>query len=199
MVALEVGRQTAVKGFAPGSTALRFELLHGLVEHGQRPLTLKSHLRRLLRSRLTSEPFLALRPIQRQPFLTPATCLRGGRPALAQHRVPERFKQKRSEPASAGVGPGDETAFDQLREEGLGEILRLGWRMAGSTRECVERIPIGAAELFQGLAGGAGASLTRGQNHAPVRGRKRGAATAAFVNSGITRGWEAGSHAADAA
>ncbi len=61
----------------------------------------------------------------------------------------ERREQERAEPALARIPPRQDLLVEQVEEELLREVLGLLLPMALAAHECIERRPIGAAQLLQ--------------------------------------------------
>ena len=84
--------------------------------------------------------------------------------------VLERAKQKRAQSPLLTVGAAEGVVGEQVREEALHQVLRVGGRVTVSAHEGVQRRPVRLAELAQRLLGGgrrlAFQSLA---HHAPVR------------------------------
>src|SRR5712692_9780184 len=81
----------------------------------------------------------------------------------------ERSEQERAELPLAAVGRADVVLFEQPREKLLSEILRVGQVVALAPNVSVKRVPIGMAELGQGLRGFRRRLLRRREHHAPMR------------------------------
>src|SRR5438128_5828361 len=111
-------------------------------------------------------------PVKRNQRSAAATFDRGGITALVGHEMLERSQKKRTQ-AALFLSHGLEIfAFQNQREEPLGEIFRLLWLSTLSPNKTINRPPISAAKIFQGRLCGRSGTF-RFQDHAPVGGSKR--------------------------
>ena len=62
--------------------------------------------------------------------------------------------------------------FEQPRKKFLGEVLRIFWSVAPLSNIRIEGVPVGAAQLFQGLGSARRVALPGREHDAPVSGLK---------------------------
>src|SRR5262245_64385620 len=102
-----------------------------------------------------------------EPHATPALA-GGGLVPFIRKEVLERRQQEIAKAAPAFFHVAQIPLFDQAREKFLCQILGLLHAVASATRVNVERIPVGAAELFEGVTGNDRFTQARRQHHTPV-------------------------------
>src|ERR1043166_2613872 len=112
--------------------------------------------------------------IERNRLLAAASLQRLG-PAMPIHdEILQRRQKKRAQAPLLLVGPAQGIPFDEMFEETLDDVLRIGWRIAAPPDEGVERRPIGFAENGKRPSRGfIRAGLSCLQHDGPVRRLKR--------------------------
>ena len=120
---------------------------------------------------LLQEARLGRRPVHAEDLAAAAFLGSGFVPLVGQ----KTFEHHQQEGAELALCPGDGMQIvlvQQPREELLGEVLGIGRAVALAADVGVKRMPIGAAEGFEGRGRLRGWLLARREHHRPVRGQE---------------------------
>jgi hypothetical protein len=94
-------------------------------------------------------------------------------PFVRQEMV-EAGEQEGTEPPLRTVGFGELAPLEQAGEKRLGQVLGIRRRMTATPDKGVERIPVGAAQVRQGLPRVGGVAASRGRHQRPACRQERG-------------------------
>src|SRR5205814_2042531 len=162
----QVEEGPATRGGVFGAQAVQ-----GILDLQQGPALVKD---RVGRSRVfggfQGVTFFGIELIEGEDGLASAALECGGALMFVREEVLEGRQEKRAESTRLRVRPGHKTTFQQIGEESLRQVLRVRGRMPESAEERIERIPIGAAKLFQSGPSAGLTAISGGQHYAPVRG-----------------------------
>ena len=114
-----------------------------------------------------------------------AALLRGRAVPRVGQEVLHRRQQPGAEPPAVGVGVGQVVLLDQAGEEPLREVERLVGVIAPAAHEGVQRVPVQAAKLAQGLARLGRGGLAGGGDESPAGGREVAGAGERRVQGGV--------------
>ena len=111
--------------------------------------------------------------VQRKHALPAAAFLRLRFVPFVGHEMFHGREQKGAEPSALPVGLGHPVSLQQAGEELLRQILGIGRRAAATAGVGIERIPVGLAQVSQGVVGARGVAVPGRQHHRPMGGDKQ--------------------------
>ena len=118
------------------------ETVQNVFEQRERPPPVEGLLRRFIARGLDLILLFSAFETERQRRLRPSPFLGMFARPLVRDEVLERGEQKRSKPTPLRISISECLFFEDSREEGLGEILRLVGRVPRSAEIRVERVPV---------------------------------------------------------
>ena len=143
-----------------------------LVQDHQRPAPLKDFLERSVRHQLQRIPLFRRSLLEGNERDAPAALGRFGPVPFVGQEMVDGDHEERTELAFAPVHLRQVVLVQQPEEELLREVLRVVRLVTPLPHVGIERVPVGAAELFQGFLR-AGRRVVPGRKHdAPVGGGK---------------------------
>jgi hypothetical protein len=154
------------------SQHLSFKPLQDVAQHGHCPSAFVEPLGRQFVSYLAGVPAFGFQPVDRDGYAAaPALSSTVALSLMSQKMLAGRHKE-RSELAFLTIRRGEVAFLDQARNETLDHIARFLLVASFAPDECVERIPIGPAQVSERLTSFSWVTSARGQNNAPASGLK---------------------------
>ncbi len=154
--------------------AAQFEFLAqpppGAVEQGQGETAVELAVGGAFVRRFECQSRLGVLGVERNQFHRATALERGGIAVRVMKMMIERGEQKCAKAAAAGIGVLEQAAFEQVREETLGQIARGFGGVTPAADMRVERKPVGLAKGGQSLAGAGRGGMARSQHEAPAGG-----------------------------
>jgi len=144
-----------------------------MIEDGKGPAAFKEFFRGGVIDGLVGVARLGSSGFKGKNVHSTAALLGAGPVEFVGKKVLQRTEQKRTEAAFGAIDGSERMLFEKRDEEGLDEVFRIRRGQPSSAGVGIERIPVGAGEVFEGPRGGGIAALG-GENERPARGEKVG-------------------------
>jgi len=153
-----------------GGLVFGAEVSGGLVEHGESPTAIEDLFGIRFGDRFNLVTLFSFEFIQGNEGPAPTTFLgMGAGPFMGQEMLHDT-EEPGTKAALGGISSVEQPPGEKLSEKFLGEFFGGFGIITAATDISVQRIPIGAAEVFEGMIGLGGKRISGVADHAPVGG-----------------------------